>query len=662
MVLKVSDSTLSGPFERASRQTPDIRSFKAFVQSEAGTLLEEMLLCLPSETLENSSGAEMERRWKGLRQRLRKAREGMAEDAFLELVLPGDDDPGLIPPLVYCKLPARFFSLPCPLCFAPLETCRDDNFLAGAGLPLYSTSRERILVCPDCMSRLSRPTVIDPRGTSTLHADGALILNAAEYFQELATELQGEHVSPEAGRFECGHCPERRQCWGWEDGGEVVLEMKGLEIVSSASEGPQWQVLTTHTVPYLLLRPDTVSFESFLYLLGSGQARKEAGEDSRLLFSFDDSGLDAVEILTLRLIAFYRAVRSVREYHRLFGEAHLDINTESLLCRPGRPVAGLPSLWNFDIRLDPGLPRSSIIPAEGQSFRLPPDEPKAPFFSQSLRDFLLTGRRSGELKINRFIREKESENLWRIEGQLLDPGGIFPIPRSEDWIEIRCPEDPYGLGLDGLFARVDPRKNARKGKGFMSILSETLPLREESTERIGKIGGARLPNVYYRVYPSFGPADDLYSLGMLLFQCLLVNDEQDLGSVADDLALMNLRDLDPDRIRAIGKQQISRQPGSWGPPAVFFDAIDRSAQRANSIPEDVWLAVITLALRMVASPSDFLAGNENGENVFRRVESEASLIVESLKSFLFNRQALNMEMQNILARLMEEFGGSNPGR
>lgn len=64
------------------------------------------------------------------------------------------DDGTLLPfaPLFFCKTKRRFFHPPCPSCGTPLSLCRDDAVLEAAGLPRYSSSIHRYLVCSSCLA------------------------------------------------------------------------------------------------------------------------------------------------------------------------------------------------------------------------------------------------------------------------------------------------------------------------------------------------------------------------------------------------------------------------------------------------------------------------------------------------------------------------------
>jgi len=162
-----------------------------------------------------------------------------------------------------------------------------------------------------------------------------------------------------------------------------------------------------------------------------------------------------------------------------------------------------------------------------------------------------------------------------------------------------------------------------------------------------------LPDVTYRVFPGFGPKDDLYSLGMVLFLCILVNDTNDLGLVTDDLALLGLGGEGRKDWETCAREQVVRNPDTWGSSAVFYDAVDRSPDRPNLIPDRLWVDMVTLGLRMVGASPSIFTSTESGTVLFDRVEAEVEASIRQLRALLFDRQPLNLEIQTVIAELLE---------
>jgi hypothetical protein len=303
--------------------------------------------------------------------------------------------------------------------------------------------------------------------------------------------------------------------------------------------------------------------------------------------------------------------------------------------------------------LEPTSVPEAVDLGDGVEVAVPPEDPEVPFFPTSVRDFLLTGNRVGELKIERLT--PESDGLWRMEGRLVDARGVFPIPAPEDWISLRWTEDAIGLGVPQAVGRADPRTAEDSGRGDIRLTTEPVELAEKAVEKVQRMGGVELHDVTYRVFPKFGPRDDLFSLGMVYFLCILVNDFHDLGLIADEVELLRAEgELHGDwSVRA--RAQVENHPDTWGTNSVFFDAIDRSKDRPNSIPDDLWIDALALGLRLVFAANDLGVDKNDGVELFSRVEAEVEGILRRSRALLFDRQPLNMEIRQIVEELLAEY-------
>jgi hypothetical protein len=649
VAIEVADSASRDPFRRIGRQTLSSRQIRAAVVSASGAILDRCVLHLPVKRVGDLTGSQVDRQWEKLIDMLRRVAKGGAEGYFPELVLPGIDSDDRLPPLVHCSVPDVFFELPCPRCFTPLKTCRDDAFLAKHNLPLYSTSSRRLLACPKCSSRLKTPSLVDPDPGAAPASKGALILNAGDYLSELSAALTKDEKPKTPDAFRCGSCAERNQCWNWAEEGSDAFDLDGLEVTGAASYGPRWKVLTDQSVPYLLTRPAMIPFEQLIELI-AGARGDSAEEKNSLLFAIDGSGIDALEILLLRLTALAQAVRALHRHHQLFGSPHLDVNSESLVAELVDPAPGLPTAWGFKVRLEPTSASGTVDLGGGVEVAVPSEDPLVPFFSSSVRDFLLTGNRAGEFRIDRVTSEEQG--LYRLEGHLVDPRGVSPAPKAGDWFKLRWAEDTLELGILEAVGRPDPRAEEAAGRGNVKLTTEPLALAETAAEKIQRIGGVILPDVTYRVYPKFGPEDDLYSLAVVYFLSVLVNDSHDLGMIADELELLRMKADSRTNWTAHARDQVARNPDSWGMSSIFYDAVDRSGDRPNAIPEELWLDTLALGLRILGVAPDLSAEGDMGAEIFGRIGAEVDGLLRRMRALLFDRQALNLEIQTVVAELL----------
>lgn len=652
VAVEVAESASGDPFRRIGRQTLRVRQIRAAVVSASGAVLEDCVLHLPTRSNGDETGADLDRHWEKLIEMFRKVAKGGAEGRFPELVLPGETSRSELPPMVHCSVPDVFFEFPCLSCFKALQTCRDDGILAKHGLELYSTSSRRFLTCPACSSKSDTPVFVDPDPAAQRAPKGVSVLNGVDYLARLSKALTQEKKPKIPKAFRCGACTEREQCWDWEQKGTESIELDGMETSGAASFGPRWRVLTDQSVPFCVTRPAMMPFEQLIEFLAGEHAL--SGDRDKLHFSVDGSGMDAVEILLLRLTALSQAVSAIERHHQLFGRPHLDINSESLVAELADQAPGIPTAWGFKVRLQPTAALDPVDLGGGLAVCVPPEDPLVPFFSPAVRDFLLTGNRVGEFRVDRLALE--GKGAWRFEGHLVDPRGVFPLPQEGDWFKLQWTSDPIGLGILQAVGRPDPRAAGNGGRGHVKLTTEPLALAEDAVEKIQRLGGFNIADVTYRVYPDFGPKDDLYSLAVVFFLCVLVNDGHDLGMIADELELLRSEADDRTNWRERARRQVSGHPDTWGVSAVFFDSVDRSGSRPNAIPEELWLDTLALGLRIMAKAPDLGANGDGDGEVFARINAEIDGLTRRLRSLLFDRQSINLEVQTIVAELLSEEG------
>jgi hypothetical protein len=597
------------------------------------------------------------------------------------LIRPASEDPGLLPPLFYCRTGRRLFSPPCPRCGGLLSTCRDDTRLAGAGLPLFSSSLERFLYCRDCSGD-------DPE--SPLYAfevpEGPghrLVRSAADLVQDLGESLA---AGPEAGApappaFPCPDCVEaaRKFQEAFASGRRAAPFWEG-----------RWRVLNFYDSPYLVTGYGAVSLDEIADVFGGrpaesvggggpsslptlafstrfryrvGDADPESG--GRLFFGTESSGLDAVEIFYLKMTAYCQAVEAALEYARAFGRPHLDLHPRHFLYDFSLAGDDLPWLWGFHCRLH-GL-SSAARPeklAGEVDVLIPPRKPSVPYAAPEVLEFHLSPARPAQLVVDELEGSGGgARRTYRWHGRLSDPYGIYPSPQDQDWILLTIDNEALGLSNVSLPARRDPR--TAPGSQELAFISEPVVLEDAPAQRLGKTRGGKIPGARYRVYADFNVPSDLFSLGVILLRILVANDAQDAKVVArvaerlpqalatatasgaaDGLAFL---DQDSEIASVLHKSN------------VFFQEIDRRENRPNAIPDAIWRRAILLGLRLAtrvegfsicARPSDYDVGHPTAK--LEAALQEAHLVAGELRTLLFQRQALHLEIQQVLSEVALE--------
>jgi hypothetical protein len=399
--------------------------------------------------------------------------------------------------------------------------------------------------------------------------------------------------------------------------------------------------------PYLLTRRAATPFDTLVDRIAGADDRHE-----RQLFSDSGAGLDAVEILLLKIRLFQHVVHCVREYHRLLGLPHLDLNPGHLVADTGHTaVEGLPEHWQYRVRLLGGSSARLRTLSDQIQVVVPPRRPEAPFYSPRIRDFLLTAARTGQLVLDRMVRDS-NDGLCRFEARLSDPHGIFPQPTADDWIALDWHEDPIGLGFHSIVARLDPRV-ARKRSAQMPLTTEPLALDDDVAKRLERVRGATLPSVRYRVYPVFGLREDLYSLGVLFLRILVVNDRQDL-SVIEEL-LTHIGALDSEEVGPgddLVSLTMSAFPETLTKEQLFFRELDRQADRPNAVPDSLWQDAVRLALS-VATAED-ATDDVSPTAYLDTVRARLQHLEQLLRSILFDRQPAHLQVRSVIAELLAE--------
>jgi len=661
----------SDPFLRAGGRDAGIRAYLGMLASETGAVLDRVVIELPGDEPgepsfpeeEPLSNMAIEAEWAAAHHDLLRLLAAPAQ--FPELIAPGE--PGLLPPTIFCATSGRLFRIPCPRCLGPLRTCREDALLAVAGLPLYSATASRFLHCPGCSpkekeekdgSRFWTGTEAEARG---LERVGTLEDLQREYGTALE-RARKEKASLPLEDLPCATCPQPGHCGAASPAAPVAR--KGT---APAAPAHGWTVFNLHDAPFLVTRLAPVAFDDFLARLGAGSDPAGAVEEGLgLLFAAEGSGIDAVEVLALKLAAFLQIVSAVRRHYLLLDRPHLDLQPEHLVVEPGPPAGFLPVLWSFRVKLLGASPARLATLGPGLVVPLPPRDPRTPFASPAIRAARLASPATAELMIERVVAEKSGKDLWRIEGTLLDPHGFFPPPTLRDLVQLAWPRDLFGRTRVST-ARLDPRSAPESVE--MALTTEPLKLDPALAQRLGRAGGFRVPGVRYKIYPALSAPEDIYALGVLLLRILLVNDGQALSALEPLIeavpqgtgqAVSGSRRTVEEALSAM----LAAEPERLAKANLFHREADRGAGRPNSIPEEIWTGVLLFALRLIGRGPGFGLTTERGGAYgyheanpvahLDEVQAEAEDLLRRLHGILFNRQAVHVEVQTLIAELLSE--------
>jgi len=597
------------------------------------------------------------------------------------------EEPDRLPPLFFCRSGRRLFTPPCPRCGGPLTACRDEAVLVQAKLPLWDSSLQRFLYCARCIEEDAESPFYSFEPGET--GGEARVLSGEDLAQQLGEALaggaEGERV---LAAFPCEECVEAGTRFAHA-------------IASGARPAPFWEgrwwPLAFYGSPCVITGFGDVGLEEFADLLGGRPLAPVAGEKPlpsgvavlararyplafqgapalpRLFFEGSSAGLDAVEVFALKLAAYRQIVEAVLSYYRVFGQPHLDLHPRHLLFDLARPGDGLPLLWSFQARLH-GLSSAARIESLPGAIDVvvPPRSPSVPYAPPEVLEFHLTPPRPAQVVLSDLeeVAGRGGEKTWRFHGKLTDPYGIYPSPRDHDWILVSLDNDALALGVSSLPCRRDPR--AKPDLQELVFISEPVPLESAGAVRLKKAIGARIPGMRYKVYASYSAPSDLYSLGMILLRLLIGNDRQDARAIASAV------DRVVKKLSAAGQTTLAGYRGG-GPGAaallekdpevfrsfkksnIFYQDIERRDDRPNAIPDALWKRSILLGLRLATRVEDFSLCEHPADYdeahptaKLEQVVTDVALLQGELRALLFDRQASNVEIQQVLAELVVE--------
>ena len=665
------------PWVRLSEADDLARVYLAAVKGDDGTLLELCALkLLPDAWPEGVQPAafgmtnrDLEERWE--RENARLAELPASSPHFPRLIrvdAGGGEDARRLPPLLYSISGRSFFVPPCPRCRRPLTLCRDEAWLASAGLPSFASTPERFLRCEACAGAGDAATVYT---TSKVTAPRVTVRSATDLLEDLSRALRETWTEEEAAAAV---------------GAETARAARSAPAAGGADVRDLFVPLSFYGSPFLLTVAAPFDLEALADALGGRPwedlpvpAPKAGGAfpprwawlvrppapTRRLLFPSESSGLDAVEVLFLKLTAFRQILEGVIDYTRATGRPHLDLHPRHLLFALSGAGEGLPVFWTFQVQIHGLAAATATLPAPGSpTVVLPGHGLTVPYAAPEVQEFRLAGYRPGEFVFTDIDEEGTAARRFRLRGRLSDAYGLYPAPQARDTIFLSIPDPTLGFGFTGLAVRATPGSIRSDETLFASDLLE---LEESGLQRLRLAIGTKLPGTRYRVFPDFGAPTDLHALGVSLLRLLLANDDQDLAAVLKAAARLEreLAAWAPEATREVTLAALLKRAPEAAPAfsktQVFWGRDDRRANRPNALPDALWDRAILLGIRLVTRVTGFsvATGPADFDALFReekleRILPETVRILSELQSLLFERQPIHVEIQQVLAEIGED--------
>ena len=310
-----------------------------------------------------------------------------------------------------------------------------------------------------------------------------------------------------------------------------------------------------------------------------------------------------IETFHLKLRCLADAVASVHRHTQILGTPHLGLSEHSFRVQLADESAGLPSLWANRceliepaqvVRLDVGDPDTALY------------MPIEPAGTSIYRPALVTESREGQT----MVRVRQSEKVTADDP---NPEGNAKIAITVE-ATIRFNEDIELARRDLVWLRLRPdqqaidlfgyaEKDAALAPGEMRFRSLPFDVDAAGFQAVREAEGVSMPNCAYKVLPSLSSPIDLFALGVLAVQTLLVNSESRLATTLDEVLSLARWTAKQDgdaplheRI-SLAFNEVARWQDHLGPHRVM-DGLDSPEQAFNLIPRELWFQTLATLLRM----------------------------------------------------------------
>lgn len=310
-----------------------------------------------------------------------------------------------------------------------------------------------------------------------------------------------------------------------------------------------------------------------------------------------------IETFHLKLRCLADVVGAVHRHTQALGSPHLGLNDQSFRVQLAPNSAGLPSLWANRCEL--------VEPA--QAVRLEVGDPDTALYmpiepagTSIYRPALATESRGGQTMVR--IRQVEKVNA---EDPNPEAGNKIAVTveatirfnqemdfARRDLVWLRLRPDQKAIDLFGY-----AEKDSALAPGEMRFRSLPFDVDAAGFQAVREAEGVSMPDCAFKVLPSLSSPCDLYSLGVLAVQTLLVNSESTLATALDEvlsLARWTAKQEGDaplhERIK-LAFTEVSRWQDLLGPHRIM-DGLDSPQQATDLIPRELWYQALATILRM----------------------------------------------------------------
>ena len=390
--------------------------------------------------------------------------------------------------------------------------------------------------------------------------------------------------------------------------------------------------------------------------------QKRFSYDRQFFFQGDPTRLP-LEAFWLKLSGFACLCRRVGEFYRVHRRPHLSLDPPHIRVRVvDQGFTRLPVRWLFAVEVDEANGSQLLVheamPKEMARDIFVPSGDIDPVYGASVMQQWPMGREVSATVLLRSIDripDDQDQPLSRglIQAHVLSEVGSFADCSDHDVFHVSVRLQGSGRIPVAFWGR-KVEQDAERGVIVSGI---TEPLLNASWAQLERAKQQVFSDARARVYRAFHHSCDLYSLGMLLFRSLLLNQRQSLERVQQQIASVLSRldplvqGLNPNDHWTLFKrltERLQEQGVPFYPPSPH-------------IPESLWCDAVILGLRLVSTIPGFgfreSVGATDSKPVPKALENaicQAQHMAEQARIELFDAAARHYDLIRLCDRIVAE--------